>query len=485
MCCCGDEHNTDPPYKTSRSAACCTLTTEIILLVINVILYVAVAVCAVLVCAIAVATTTEGSSGNTNNWKYIEITGLTCSYEGAYDISTAAECATAVSSKSGLCDDKSARTVTSSTLPKGCICDKLTGSDDLVFNSMNSNVMVEYNPDGAHTQYHKSQMKCSTLGTNYENPKTKADCEAAATSLNCADTTAEEVSDISKPAGCSCDSTGGAASLYFNTGGHTNNPQYNVQIMQCAYYTTPTANNMGICKKAYRRLLRESNKGTHAITGLTKATPVRWFDKYAKLIIPEYDSKVINEAEIKSLLHTRHAGRRLKACDDDENCAKLKKAGLEGCSNATTILSMFWPNNLFALLGVIFYSMIACNCCKGCCGGFQQKNKMVMVYSIIAAVWGLVQTILHAMLNGALTAVKEVCIATNQSSGLVAVIDGLATTILICTLFHALCTVLRLVSAFFMFKAQQVPHNGDAGANGGVVAAVVPAGRVVVVEDAK
>lgn len=80
-----------------------------------------------------------------------------------------------------------------------------------------------------------------------------------------------------------------------------------------------------------------------------------------------------------------------------------------------------------------------------------------------------------------LTAVKEVCIETNLSADLVTVIDGLATTILICTLFHALCTVLRLVSAFFMFKAQQVPHNGDAGV---APAAILPAGQVVVVQAA-
>jgi hypothetical protein len=108
-----------------------------------------------------------------------------------------------------------------------------------------------------------------------------------------------------------------------------------------------------------------------------------------------------------------------------------------------------------------------------------------MMFSVIAAIWGLVQVILHAQLHGALIAVKEVCDDTGLSSELAAIIEALATTILICTLFHALCTVLRLMSAYFMFKAQQVPHNGDAGANGGVVAAVVPAGRVVVVEDAK
>ena len=399
MCCCGNEHNADPPYKTSRSAACCTLSTEIILLVMNVVLWIAVAIAAILVCAVAAATQPEGYTATaTPTTMYLKIYSGTCATTTGY--------------------------------------------------------------------YAQSY--------TYHAITTKADCETGAkyklssgSTSTCSDTTADEVATTTDPKGCICDSS----NLEFNTG----------SSQVAASYTKPL-----ICRlepKTTRRLLRESSNELHKSTAVTTHAP--WFATYAKHLIPAYDSKFTNKEYLLSIFHKQHAGRRLDACDDDENCAKLKKAGLEGCSNATTILSMFWPNNLFALLGVIFYSMIACNCCKGCCGGFQQKNKMVMVYSIIAAIWGLVQTILHAMLNGALTAVKEVCIATNQSSGLVAVIDGLATTILICTLFHALCTVLRLVSAFFMFKAQQVPHNGDAGANGGVQAVVVPVGQVVVVQPPK
>jgi hypothetical protein len=59
MCCCGNEHDADPPYKTSRSAACCTLTIEIILMIVNVVLWIAVAVAGILVCAIAAATEPE------------------------------------------------------------------------------------------------------------------------------------------------------------------------------------------------------------------------------------------------------------------------------------------------------------------------------------------------------------------------------------------------------------------------------------------
>eukprot|EP00945_MAST-04E_sp_MAST-4E-sp1_P000451 g451.t1 len=204
MCCCGNEHDADPPYKTSRSAACCTLTIEIILMIVNVVLWIAVAVAGILVCAIAAATEPE--------------------------------------------------------------------------------------------------------------------------------------------------------------------------------------------KKTTRRL-GEISVNRPATADLTSPTTMHLIDSYAPYLVPGFDSKFTNGDFITSILTKgqHSAGRRLDACDDDEDCSKLKKAGQTGCNAASTILSMFWFNNLFALLGVIFYAMVACNCCKGCCGGYQDKNKMVMIYSVIAAIWGLVK----------------------------------------------------------------------------------------------
>ena len=154
---------------------------------------------------------------------------------------------------------------------------------------------------------------------------------------------------------------------------------------------------------------------------MTTTTTTHLIDSYAPYLVPGFDNKFTNGDFITNTLTKGHhsVGRRLDACDDDEDCSKLKKAGQTGCDAASTILNMFWFNNLY----------------------------------------------LHA--------------------DVVTFIEGIATTILICTLFHALCMILRLVSAFFMFKAQKVPHNGDAGANGGVPAAVVPAQQVIVVQEAK
>ena len=399
MCCCGNEHDADPPYKTSRSAACCTLTIEIILMVVNVILWIAVAVAGILVCAIAAATEPEGK--------------------------------------------------TTTYVPK--------------FSTFNSANNCDSSANSPATQVILS----------------KENCELAARTLTnaCDDKTAVAVTSnapSTMPYGCTCDKSSNTHVLTYNT---------DISV----YTRNANTNNWLICRQTGTRRLGEISANRPAAADLTSTTTTHLINSYAPYLVPGFDSKFTNGDFITNTLTKGHhsAGRRLDACDDDEDCSKLKKAGQTGCNAASTILSMFWINNLFALLGVIFYAMVACNCCKGCCGGYQDKNKMVMIYSVIAAIWGLVQTILHASLNAALNAVKEVCVSQKLHPNVVTFIEGMATTILICTLFHALCMILRLVSAYFMFKAQKVPHNGDAGANGGVPAAVVPAQQVIVVQEAK
>lgn len=258
-------------------------------------------------------------------------------------------------------------------------------------------------------------------------------------------------------------------------------------ILVCAIaVATSPASSSSSSPTGARRLGEISANRPSTLELSTTDMTTHLINTYGSYIVPGFDSKFTNGDFISTIIPKSHnKGRRLDACDDDEDCSKLKKAGKVGCDSAQTIIGMFWINNLFALLGVIFYSMVACDCCKGCCGGYQSKNKIVMVYSVVASIWGLVQTILHASLSGALNAVKEVCEETGQHPGVVAFINGMATTILICTLFHALCMILRGLSAWFMFKAQSVPHSGDAAPNGGVQAAVVPAQQVVVVQEAK
>ena len=124
---------------------------------------------------------------------------------------------------------------------------------------------------------------------------------------------------------------------------------------------------------------------------------------------------------------------------------------------------MFLPNVVFTILGVVVFGITSWgDCCKTCCGGYQRQMKFAMVFSIISSVWGLLNTILHFILYTALAHVRDIAKTTGLSPNAVTLIDGLATWKLLATLFHALLMILRAISAFFMFRAQQKKHSSNA-----------------------
>jgi len=181
--------------------------------------------------------------------------------------------------------------------------------------------------------------------------------------------------------------------------------------------------------------------------------------KAVSYFLPGFDNKFLEET-----LPKIHNGRRLDACDDDKNCAKLRDASKKGCSAAETIVSMFYPNVAFAILAIVFYGMSSCSgCCKGCCGGYQKQMSLAFYFSIFGCLWGLLNTYFHFQLYASLSDVLDVAKATGTSADAVDIIEGLSTIKLAATAFHLLCSVLRTVSGIFTFKAQQGQHSSQGG----------------------
>ena len=277
---------------------------------------------------------------------------------------------------------------------------------------------------------------------------TIADCEAASKQDSyggdtiCSVNTATTVTDQNLPTGCVCDETVTPNVLKLNQDTNTVNPTYQT---------------VALCHtvRKYRRLRHKHNMSMPANMELFTPTKIPQIVSY---LLPGFHSTFI-EKNVPKL----HKGRRLDACGDDPDCKKLRESSKDGCSAAETIISLFLPNVVFTILGVVFFGITSCgDCCKTCCGGYQRQMKFAMVFSIISSVWGLLNTILHFILYTALAHVRDIAKTTGLSPNAVTLIDGLATWKLLATLFHALLMILRAISAFFMFRAQQKKHSSNA-----------------------
>lgn len=293
---------------------------------------------------------------------------------------------------------------------------------------------------------------------------TIADCQAASKlsfggSTLCSDNTATVVTETALPTGCVCDETVTPNVLKLNQDTNT---------------VTATYQKVALCHtvQKYRRLRHKHNMSMPVNMELFTPTKIPQIVSY---LLPGFHSTFI-EKNVPKL----HKGRRLDACGDDPDCKKLRESSKDGCSAAETIISMFWPNVVFTILGVVFFGITSCgNCCKTCCGGYQTQMKVAMVFSIISSVWGLLNTILHFILYTALSHVRDIAKATGLSPDAVIIIDALATWKLLATLFHALLMILRAISAFFMFRAQQKEHSSNADQNNVQMQVVTVQGAVI------
>lgn len=332
-----------------------------------------------------------------------------------------------------------------------------------------------------------NDLRCEELGAagTYENPRHYLDCNSGAAKstsgqVHCNDHTSSSSYNNNKPTGCVCDKSSATHELYFNIGNNTM-PASNTDVLICASYSQ-------------RRALRSANKDLSTTEKLAGAHEVSWTNRISELIVPEAIQKLQKKENLDKFMlenfgiRQNIGGRHLTedACAKDTKfCKPFREASIAGCKAGKTIVDTNWLNYIVAICGIVFYSMIACNCCQGCCGGYQQKNKIVMVYSAVVSIWALVQVILLASLAGALGTIKTLCRDNKVEPGLVQALETIELIIVGVTVFQGIVLLCRVISAYYMFKAQKVPHNGDAKANGGTAAAVVPAGQVVVVQAAE
>lgn len=329
---------------------------------------------------------------------------------------------------------------------------------------------------------------CNDLGASgyyYQNPRSTYDCEAGARDsfqgvANCNDRTITYSNDNNKPSGCLCDRSSSTHKLYWNTGDATMKASQD-NVLICAYY-------------GRRRALRSVNTTLAMTVKPVGVHETSWTNRISQFIVPEtirelqkkenLDKFMLKHFGIRQNIDGRHLAEDY--CEKDTKfCKPFRDASVAGCSAGKGIADTGFVNYIVAICGIVFYSMVACNCCQGCCGGYQQKNKIVMVYSAVVSVWALVQVILLATLAGALGKIKTICKDNGVEPGLVQALETIELIIVGATVFQGIVLLCRCFSAYYMFKAQQVPHNGDAKANGGDAAAVVPAGQVVVMQAAE
>lgn len=174
--------------------------------------------------------------------------------------------------------------------------------------------------------------------------------------------------------------------------------------------------------------------------------------------------KSVKEDHLRAT-HPSH-GRMLEA---DYN--EIHKSAKSGCDAGSLYLALFWPNFIFCILGIVFYSIVACGgSCGQCCGGYQGSNKCVAFYSGIATVWELINLILlsslAASLNNLKRSIEELGLADHPNvRPIYQFIVGVMTIVIIACLTTALAMVFKTLVSFFSFRASQEPHSG--GQQGG------------------
>lgn len=317
---------------------------------------------------------------------------------------------------------------------------------------------------GTHNDY--VAIDTQTCSWHDFSPVEKASCEAAADVVGCGDSnTFYEQSTMLIPKGCVCKTKndGSGYSLI-----------YNVRTDAEAVKATPTERLF--CKKETPRRLQRDNQTLPADTKLIAPTQAHWLAPY---LLPDFGMEVIEEIASKI-----QKGRRLSVqddCDADDFCREAREAASDGCSLALLILTLFWVNNIFTLLSLIFFSITSCgNCCKNCCGGYATQMKTTMIYAGIAAIWAGIECFLHAQLTSSLSKVRDLIIEKDFARGdsqTLAIIDSLYFFKIGATAFFGILVILRGASAYFMYQAQKVEHSSTVAQ--GVQMAVVQEGTIV------
>ena len=289
---------------------------------------------------------------------------------------------------------------------------------------------------------------------------TKADCETAAKKGYCTSiSTATAVNADTSPPGCSVTLSGGSCTaLKWNSRTSTS--------------TSCSASTTCICTKNRRRSLADvfldrtlgladnvSNE-THKVPPFFTITAL-WeagaFASYPLLLGEEVRD------DYRRFIHDQLPVRRLAtgSCDADEGCKALKDASTTGCRLGNIAKALYYGCYAisFAIL-FMYFTMGWCGPCSKaipccCCGNYRLQNKFILWVSGIGSVWSLLNLVVYALFSNAVKQIKEVAIKYELERDLLAVIQGMETTLTVVILFFAVSAGSRTAVAFASYVAQR------------------------------
>jgi len=170
--------------------------------------------------------------------------------------------------------------------------------------------------------------------------------------------------------------------------------------------------------------------------------------------------------------------------DADRDYEEVKKHAKNGCDSGRGFYVACYGGFFFGLISLIFASINVCNCCKGCCGGFQGQFRCLGIYSIVSAVWQLVCMGLLAILLSSVAGMNNMWLKYCKDSGSSTdcetsdgfmLVRAIETSLAVCMAVAVFVFLGRLLTAIFSLIASNEVHSSQK-----TVQVEVPMQRVVV-----
>lgn len=166
-------------------------------------------------------------------------------------------------------------------------------------------------------------------------------------------------------------------------------------------------------------------------------------------------------------------GRKLLLTTEEQD--EIKSAGKAGCDAATLISVAFYGSIVFGIVGIVFASIQACECCKGACGGYRGRNKMFAIYGAVATIWQVVPFIMYLSFYLATKRVVDVLLKFGIGAE---VFDAILGVLLVCVLLAVSLVVTRGINTVLSWAAAKSPHSTESP----TAAIVQAAGQVQMVK---
>ena len=116
----------------------------------------------------------------------------------------------------------------------------------------------------------------------------------------------------------------------------------------------------------------------------------------------------------------------------------------------------FYGSIVFGIVGIVFASIQACECCKGACGGYRGRNKMFAIYGAVATIWQVVPFVMYLSFYLATKRVVDVLLKFGIGAE---VFDAILGVLLVCVLLAVSLVVTRGINTFLSWAAAKSPHS--------------------------